>query len=105
MTVRHSTEVGLERNTSLEGLSLQGTEAPTPGTGQHPMGEPTVKERKGVRRKSSQEKPMCTEHNPIPGGTGEGRRNQEQLSWASGGKGAPICLCFPPPEGIIECLF
>lgn len=49
-------------------------EAPTHGTGQQPMGEPTVKERKGVRRQSSQEKPICTDHNPIPDGTREGRR-------------------------------
>lgn len=105
ITVRHSTEVGLEGNTSLEGMSLQGTEAPTPGTGQQPMKEPTVKERKGVRRKSSQEEPVCTDHNTIPGGTGEGRRNQEKLSWARGGKGLPTCLCFPLPEGIFEYLF
>lgn len=90
---------------SLEGLSLQGTEAPTPGTGQQPMGEPTGKERKAVRKKSSQEKAVYTDHSPIPGGTGGGRRNQEKLSWASGGKAVPICLCFSPPEGIIEYLF
>lgn len=60
---------------ALEGMSLQDTEAPTPGAGQQPMGETTVKEKKGVRRKSSQEKPLCTDHNPIPGGTGEERRN------------------------------
>lgn len=57
---------------ALEGMFLQDTEAPTPGAGQQPMGETTVKERKGVRRKSSQEKPLCTDHKPIPGGTGGG---------------------------------
>lgn len=76
ITVRHSREVGLEGNVALEGMSLQSMEAPTPGTGQ----QESPQWRKGVRRKSSQEKPVCTDHSPVSGGTGEGRRNQGR-SW------------------------
>lgn len=97
--------MGLEENTVLDSMSLQGTEAPTPGTGQQPIGQPTLKERKSVRRKSSQEKPVGIDHNPLPGHRGREKESGEELSWASGGKGAPTCLCFPPPEGIIEHLF
>lgn len=40
ITVRHSTKVGLEGKISLEGMSLQGTEAPTPGQDSSPWESP-----------------------------------------------------------------
>lgn len=101
ITVRHSREVGLEGNVALEGMSLQSMEAPTPGTGQ----QESPQWRKGVRRKSTQEKPvlLTTALFLVALGKGEGIRGEVELGkW---GKRVLTCLCFPLPEGIIEYLF